>query len=163
MLIGYFFYFNFAFFACKKGGKMRLARQKRKAFTLVELLVVILIISMLAAFVAPRMFRGLGKAKRDIARAKMAIIEDSIARFYVHCGRYPAESEGLDVLLVAPADLEDKWNGPYLKRSELLDPWEHPYIYIEQGTYNPGSFDLISYGADGLEGGEGDNEDIVND
>jgi general secretion pathway protein G len=142
---------------------MKRARQKRKAFTLVELLVVILIISMLAAFVAPRMFRGLGKAKRDIARAKMAIIEDALARFYIHCGRYPADAEGLEVLFVAPTDLEEKWNGPYLKRSDLLDPWDKPYVYIAEGTYNPGSYDLMSYGADGLEGGEGDNADIVND
>ena len=142
---------------------MERIRQKRKAFTLVELLVVILIISMLAAFVAPRMFRGLGKAKRDIARAKMAIIEDALARFYIHCGRYPTESEGLEVLLVSPADVEGKWNGPYLKRSDLLDPWDNPYIYIEQGVVNEGSYDLMSFGADGLEGGEGDNEDIVNE
>jgi general secretion pathway protein G len=142
---------------------MERTRQKRKAFTLVELLVVILIISMLAAFVAPRMFSGLGKAKRDIARAKMAIIEDAVARFYIHCGRYPAESEGLEALLVSPADVEGKWDGPYLKRSELLDPWDNPYVYIEQGTVNTSSYDLISFGADGIEGGEGDNADIVND
>lgn len=142
---------------------MKQKKRKEKAFTLVELLVVILIISMLAAFVAPRMFKGLGKAKQDIARAKMAILEDALARFYIHCGRYPDESEGLEVLIEAPADLEEKWNGPYLKRSELLDPWDNPYIYIAEGQVNPGSFDLISYGADGMEGGEGDNEDIVND
>ncbi len=142
---------------------MKRKERKIKAFTLVELLVVILIISMLAAFVAPRMFKGLGKAKRDIARAKMAIIEDSLARFYIHCGRYPDDSEGLEVLLVPPADVEDKWNGPYLKRSELLDPWNNPYIYVAEGQYNPGSFDLVSLGQDGMEGGDGDNEDIVNE
>lgn len=142
---------------------MKRKKQKRKAFTLVELLVVILIISMLAAFVAPRMFKGLGKAKRDIARAKMAIIEDSLARFYIDCGRYPDDSEGLDVLLVAPTDLEEKWNGPYCKRSNLLDPWDNPYIYFAEGEVNPGSFDLVSLGADGADGGEGDNEDVVND
>jgi len=142
---------------------MKRTKRKQKAFTLVELLVVILIISMLAAFVAPRMFRGLGKAKRDIARAKMAIIEDALARFYIHCGRYPDDSEGLEALIVPPADVEDKWDGPYLKRSEMLDPWENPYIYTAEGQYNPGSFDLISLGADGMEGGEGDNEDIYND
>jgi general secretion pathway protein G len=141
---------------------MKRKEQRRRGFTLVELLVVILIISMLAAFVAPRMFKGLGKAKRDIARAKMAIIEDALARFYIDCGRYPDDSESLEVLLMAPADLEEKWNGPYLKQSELLDPWDNPYIYIAEGVYNPGSFDLISYGADGMDGGEGDNEDVVN-
>jgi general secretion pathway protein G len=127
------------------------------------LLVVILIITMLAAFVAPRMFKGLGKAKRDIARAKMAIIEGALGQFYVDCGRYPDDSEGLEVLLVAPADLEEKWHGAYLKQSELLDPWDNPYIYVAEGEVNPGSFDLISLGADGMEGGEDDNEDIVND
>ncbi len=141
---------------------MKQKERKRKAFTLVELLVVILIISMLAAFVAPRMFKGLGKAKADIARAKMAIIEDALARFYIDCGRYPDDSEGLEVLLVPPSDVEDKWNGPYLKRSELLDSWNNPYIYVAEGQYNPGSFDLISLGADGMDGGEGDNADIIN-
>jgi general secretion pathway protein G len=141
---------------------MERKRRKKHAFTLVELLVVILIISMLAAFVAPRMFKGLGKAQRDIARAKMASLEDAIARFYLDCGRYPDDSEGLEVLIVAPVGLEEKWNGPYLKQSELLDPWDNPYIYVAEGQYNPGSFDLVSYGADGMEGGEGDNEDIVN-
>ena len=142
---------------------MKQRRKERKAFTLVELLVVILIISMLAAFVAPRVFKGLGKAKADIARAKMALIEDALARFYIDCGRYPDDSEGLEVLLVPPSDVEDKWNGPYLKRSELLDPWNNPYIYVAEGQYNPGSFDLISLGADGMAGGGDDNTDIANE
>jgi len=130
---------------------------------MIELLVVILIISMLAVFVAPRMFKGLGKAKKDIARAKMAIIEDGLARFYVDCGRYPDDSEELGALLTVPKDLEEKWRGPYLKKSDLKDPWGNPYLYREQGEHNPGSYDLISWGADGQEGGEGDNEDIYND
>ena len=138
-------------------------KKKERAFTIVELLVVILIISMLAAFVAPKMFRGLGKAKSKIAKAKMAIIEDALLKFYSDCERYPDDSEGLDVLIVAPSDLEEKWNGRYLKPSEILDPWDNPYIYVAEGQINPGSFDLISMGADGQEGGEGDNEDIYND
>jgi len=142
---------------------MKSRQRKRDAFTLVELMVVILIISMLAVFVAPKMFKSLGKAKSQIAKAKMALIEDALGRFYIDCGRYPDDSEGLQALLEAPPDLEEKWNGRYCKPSELLDPWGNPYIYLAEGQYNPGSFDLISYGADGAEGGEGDNADIVND
>jgi general secretion pathway protein G len=142
---------------------MKRRERKRDAFTLVELMVVILIISMLAVFVAPKMFKSLGKAKSQIAKAKMALIEDALGRFYIDCGRYPDDSEGLQALLEAPADLQEKWNGRYCKPSELLDPWGNPYIYLAEGQYNPGSFDLISYGADGAEGGESDNADIVND
>ena len=139
---------------------MERKRTDKSAFTIVELLVVILIISMIAVFVGGRVFRGLGKAKRDVARAKMAIIENALMGFYADCERYPEE---LDALLVAPAGLEEKWNGPYLKRSDLLDPWDNRYIYVAEGEHNPGSFDLISLGADGQDGGEGDNEDIYND
>jgi general secretion pathway protein G len=139
--------------------------RKRKGFTFIELMVVIMIIGMLAVFVAPRLFKGLGKAKRDIAKSKMALIENGLGRFYYDCGRFPTQDEGLEALLAAPADLEEKWNGAYLKQSNLLDPWDNPYEYIEEGVINVGSYDLISYGADGMDGGEEgtDNEDIYND
>jgi general secretion pathway protein G len=146
-----------------KGGQMKRKKEKRKAFTLIELLVVIIILGLLAGFVAPKMFQHVSKAKWDLARPKMAIIEDAIERFCLDCGRYPDDSEGLDVLLVPPADLEEKWNGRYLKPSQLVDPWDNPYIYVAEGQINPGSYDLISLGADGVEGGEGDNTDIYND
>jgi general secretion pathway protein G len=139
-------------------------KNKRKAFTLVELLVVVLIITLLAAFVTPRFFSGLGKTKADLTKAKMAIVENALSRFYLDCGRYPDDSEGLEVLVLPPSDMEDgKWRGPYLKRSDLVDMWDNPYIYVAEGEYNPGSFDLISLGADGMDGGEDDNMDIVND
>jgi len=142
---------------------MERKRSDKGAFTIVELLVVILIISMIAVFVGGRVFRGLGKAKRDVARAKMAIIENALLAFYSDCERYPDQTEELDALLVAPAGLEEKWKGPYLKRSDLLDPWDNRYIYVQEGEHTPGSFDLVSLGADGEDGGEGDNEDIYND
>ncbi|MHC4464107.1 MAG: type II secretion system major pseudopilin GspG [Planctomycetota bacterium] len=146
--------------------KLRTRRARRrtfKAFTLIELLVVIMIISMLAVFVAPKMFKAVSKAKMDIAKAKMRDIENAIERFCIDCGRYPTDAEQLEVLIEAPEDLEEKWRGRYMKPSELIDPWKNPYIYVEEGERNPGSYDLISLGADGKEGGEGDNEDIYND
>ena len=143
---------------------MARTRRKRDGFTLVELLVVVVIISMLATLLAPRVFKGLGQAKADIARANMTVIEDSLMRFQYNCGRFPTDADGgLAALLDAPPDLEDKWAGPYCKRSHLIDPWDRPYLYFPEGQYNPGSFDLMSLGADGAEGGEGDDADIVND
>ncbi|MBN1361274.1 MAG: type II secretion system major pseudopilin GspG [Sedimentisphaerales bacterium] len=148
----------------RKGKLMTQAKRKRRGFTLIELLVVILIISMLAGFVAPNILKRLGKAKADLARPRMATIEGALQRFQLDCGRLPDESEGgLEALLVAPPGLEEKWSGPYLKRSQLLDPWDRPYLYFPEGEYNPGSFDLVSLGADGEEGGEGENADVVND
>lgn len=142
---------------------MERKKWKNKAFTLIELLVVIMIISLLAGWLAPKMLSRVGKAKRDLAKPKMAIIESAIERYGLDCGQYPDDSEGLEALLAAPAGLEEKWNGPYLKQSQLLDPWDNPYIYVAEGEINLGSYDLISLGADGTEGGEADNEDIYND
>jgi len=137
--------------------------RERKGFTIIEMLAVVLIIGLLAVFVVPRMFKQVGKVKHDIAKSKMAIIDAAIAKFYIDCGRFPSDSEGLDALLETPAELEEKWNGRYLKESELLDPWDNRYEYFEEGSVNVGSYDLVSYGADGMVGGEGDNEDIYND
>ena len=143
---------------------MERKNRKRKAFTLVELLVVVLIITMLASFVAPKMYKVINRSKADLTRANMANIESALARFYIDCGRYPDDSEELEVLVLPPSDMEEgKWNGPYLKRSDLLDKWGNPYIYVAEGEYNPGSFDLVSLGADAMDGGEGDDADIINE
>jgi general secretion pathway protein G len=142
---------------------MKRNRRKNKAFTLVEVLVVIVLLALIASVYVPRMFKGMGEKKHEMARAKMANIESAIITFQLDCGRLPDESLGLEELLTCPADLEEKWKGPYLKASQLLDPWKNPYIYVQEGEINIGSFDLISYGADKTEGGEGDDADIYND
>lgn len=138
-------------------------RRNEKGFTFIEIMVVIILIGLLATVMVPKIFRGMGGAKQSIARTKMTNIEAAIAQFHQDCGRLPYDSEGLEALLMPPDDVSDRWSGPYLKRSQLLDPWDRPYIYIEQGMQNIGSFDLISFGADGTEGGEGENTDIYND
>ncbi len=145
----------------RKGFKMT---TKRKGFTLIELLVVIVIIGMLAAFAVPKLFTTLGKAKHDIAKTKMAVIEQGLGMFFVHCGRFPTDSEGLEALIIMPDDLDGKWAGTYCKESQLLDPWQNPYLYFEgSGELGDKEYELISFGADGVEGGEGDNADITND
>jgi general secretion pathway protein G len=145
----------------KKGTDMR-NRKRRTGFTIIEIMVVAVILAMLATFIIPNIGKKFGKAKANIARAKMARVESALEEFRMDCGRYPTDSEGLDALLTAPADLEGKWQGTYAKESELLDPWNNRYVYIAEGTVNVGSYDLVSLGADGQEGGEGENADIVN-
>ena len=136
--------------------------RKSKGFTIVEVLAVAIILALLAGLVVPGVFKKLAGAKTDIARSKMAIIEAALEQFAVDCGRFPTDEEGLDALISAPADLEEKWSGRYLKDSQIKDPWDNPYIYFQEGTENPGSYDIISLGADGQEGGEGENADIYN-
>jgi general secretion pathway protein G len=138
-------------------------KKRKNGFTIVEILVVIILISLIATLIAPRMFKSLGQQKAKLTKAKMATLENAVNRFYLDCDRYPDDSEGLEAMLVCPSGLEDKWKGPYLKKSDLLDAWGNPYIYRAAGEVNQGSYDLISYGADGVEGGEGDNADIYND
>ena len=138
-------------------------KRRQKGFTIIELVAVAMIIALLAVFVVPRAFKGLGKAKHDIARGKIGLVEGALARFQYDCGRFPSDAEGLAGLLAAPPELEEKWSGPYCRQSDLLDPWGNPLIYVAEGMINPGGFDLISFGADGTEGGESENTDIYND
>ncbi len=137
--------------------------RKRKGFTLIELIVVILILSLLAVFVAPKAFRRLGQAKKDLVIPRMKLVEDALERFAINCGRYPDDSEGLGALLALPEGLEEKWRGPYLTRRQLLDPWDNPFVYEAAGEVGSDIYILISYGADGEPGGDGDNADITNE
>jgi general secretion pathway protein G len=130
----------------------------RKGFTLVELLVVIVIISLLAGIVAPRFFGQIDKAKYDLTKSKMAAIESAIDAYFLNCGDYP---KAFDDLLTDPG--VSGWAGPYLKPSQLRDPWGYDYIYDPAGTVSGGNYDIISYGKDGAAGGDGYNEDQYND
>jgi general secretion pathway protein G len=138
-------------------------RQKRNAFTLVEILVVIAIIALIGSFALPTLIKNLGKAKTGLVKSKMVLIEGALDQFMLDCGRYPLDEEGLEALLIFPQDLEEKWAGAYLKQSQLLDPWGNQYMYFAEGTVNIGSYDLMSYGADSVEGGEGNDADVFND
>ena len=142
---------------------MKKRRRRNRGFTIVELLVVAIILAMLAGFIVPGIFQKLSKAKTDIARSKMALIETALQQFAIDCGRMPTDDEGLEALLIPPPELEEKWAGKYLKDSQIIDPWDNPYQYYSDGRVNVGSYDIVSLGADGQEGGEGENADIVND
>ena len=133
--------------------------RNNSGFTLIELLVVMIIIGLLAALVGPRFIRQEEKAKLKAARAQIELLSTSLDTFRLDVGRYPTSEEGLDALLRKPGSV-DKWDGPYLKKDVPLDPWSKAYVYKSPGDH--GAFDLLSYGADGVAGGEGDNHDIAN-
>jgi len=132
--------------------------RRKNGFTLVELLVVIVIISLLAAIVGPKFGPQINEAKWKLTKPKMKDIEAAIDAYYVNSGDYPAH---LDNLLTNPGI--DNWLGPYLKADQLKDPWGFYYVYVPEGTINPGSYDLISYCKDGVPGGTGYNADQYND
>lgn len=127
-------------------------------FTLVELLVVMVIIGLLAALVAPRFVRQEEKAKIKATRAQIELIGTALDTFRLDVGRYPTTQEGLEALRRNPGSLE-RWDGPYLKKEVPLDPWGKSYVYRSPGEHGP--YDLLSYGADGAPGGEGDNRDLT--
>lgn len=127
-------------------------------FTLLELLVVIVIIGLLAAYVGPKYFAQLGKSEVTIAKAQIEAFEKSLDTYRLDVGRYPSTDEGLAALLTAPATAGAKWNGPYLKKGVPPDPWGHPYQYKSPGT--KGEFEILSLGRDGQPGGTGEDADI---
>jgi general secretion pathway protein G len=134
-------------------------RNKLAGFTLLELLVVIVIIGLLAAYVGPKYFAQLGKSEVTVAKAQIEAFEKALDTFRLDAGRYPTTEEGLGALLIKPPSVA-KWNGPYLQKAVPADPWSHPYIYRSPGS--KGDYDIISYGRDGQLGGSGEDADITN-
>lgn len=136
----------------------------RAGFTLIEVLVVIVVISILAALVAPNVFRHVGTAKDAAAKSQLEMMSAALDMYRLDNGRYPESGQGLEALWEEPQTepRPTNWRGPYLKKNVPLDPWGHPYLYASPGIVNLKGFDLASLGADGAPGGEGDDADIVN-
>jgi general secretion pathway protein G len=140
--------------------RLHLASRSR-GFTLLELLVVMVIIGLLAGFVAPRYFAQVGKSQVKEAKAQIDALDKALDTFRLDMGRYPTTEEGLNALQVAPGGAETtNWGGPYLKKNVPNDPWGRPYLYSSPGEH--GEFDLSSLGKDGRPGGTGEDADITN-
>jgi general secretion pathway protein G len=138
-------------------------RASKGGFTLIELLVVITVIAILAGVVTPMVFRNVGDAKVSAARSQIEVLGLALDTYYLHVGRYPTTSEGLEALVTRPANGQGSgaWRGPYLKKAVPPDPWGRPYVYVSPGTANPESYDLSSLGRDGAAGGSGEDADLT--
>jgi general secretion pathway protein G len=137
---------------------MRRKLRNDAGITLIELLVVMVIIALFATIVGSRVGRSVDKGKKVAAKSQISEFESMLDQFKLDVGRYPTNEEGLQALRTKPANVTN-WDGPYSKKDLPLDPWGRSYVYRFPGTH--GDFDLLSYGADGQEGGDGDNADIT--
>lgn len=144
---------------------MKRYKERESGFTLIELMVVIIILGLLAAIVMPRIVGETDKARYAAAYAQMRILEDALKRYKLDNGLFPTTDQGLEALVQKPTGglVPRNWpEGGYLDKQDIpLDPWGNRYIYVSPGQRKV-DFDLKSLGADGLEGGEGYNEDILN-
>ena len=131
---------------------------RRRGFTLLELLVVMVIIGLLAAYVAPRYFAQVGKSEVRAAQAQVAALRNALDTYRLDVGQYPSTEQGLGALLVRPQG-SVRWNGPYLQKAAPPDPWGRLYQYRSPGEH--GDYDLYSFGRDGQVGGSGDAGDIT--
>jgi general secretion pathway protein G len=131
----------------------------RRGFTLLELLVVVVIIGLLAGYVAPKYFSQVGKSEIQVAKAQIDAFEKALDQYRLDVRRYPTTEQGLKALVERPAG-EAQWNGPYLRKAVPLDPWGRAYVYRAPGA--KGDFELLSYGKDGQPGGTGEGADIAN-
>lgn len=136
---------------------LEMKRSGPAGFTLIELIVVVMIIGLLAALVAPKFFGKVEQSKLKATQAQIELFGMALDQFRLDVGRYPTSSEGLAALRSAQAG--EGWGGPYIKKEVPSDPWGKPYIYASPGVHD--DYDIISYGADGSEGGEADGRDIT--
>jgi general secretion pathway protein G len=132
---------------------------RQAGFTLIELMIVLFILGLLAALVAPRLMGRVGKAKQKTAQTQIQMLATALDLYHLDVGRYPTEEEGLKSLYAKPESLSG-WSGPYMDKAVPKDPWGRDYVYKCPGEHGP--YDLSSLGADGQPGGEGENADISN-
>jgi general secretion pathway protein G len=134
----------------------------RRGFTLIEILVVIVVIAILATLVAPNIFQHVGAAKDATAKSQIEMLGAALDAYRLDNGRYPSTEQGLGALWEKPTiDPPANWKAPYLRKPVPADPWGRAYIYFFPGQTNTAGYDLVSYGADGKVGGEGEDADVT--
>lgn len=138
------------------------ARQRQSGFTLIELMVVIVILGILAGLIVPRIMGRPEEAKQLKAKLTIESLETSLRMYKLDNGMYPSTEQGLEALVQAPdtGDVPKKWReGGYIEKGRIpSDPWDNEFVYLSPGVH--GEYDIISYGSDGVPGGEGKDKDI---
>lgn len=144
---------------CREEAELERKLRRQGGFTLIELLIVLAILGLLAAIAVPQVMKYLSRAKTQTAQLQVKQLGSVLDLYRLEVGHYPTDQEGLKALVEKPPGVE-LWNGPYLKNREALtDPWGRPYGYKSPGQH--GEYDLYSLGADGQEGGEGEDKDVT--
>ena len=140
--------------------KRKNRRNSRSGFTMIELVAMLIIIGLLAAVVGRNVIGKIDQAKKETTKASLKVLQSAVHQFKMDTGRYPTEDEGLEALVIEPSDAPNWEPGGYLDTTDVpVDGWKNDFVY----QLNPPSgkpFVIISYGANGEEGGEGDDADL---
>jgi general secretion pathway protein G len=134
----------------------RLQNRRQRGFTILEIVIVFILLAGIMAFVGPKIFEQMGRAKSSEAKIRIQQLAGQIEMYKLEVGKYP---DNLQALVKQPAGA-DRWNGPYAKEADLKDAWGNDYRFAVPGQGK--AFDLISLGADGKDGGDGENRDVSN-
>ena len=141
------------------GNKLKLRLLKRGGFTLLELLIVMIIIGLLAALIGPKMIGRVGESRQTVAKQQIEGFSSALEMYKLDTTKYPTQEQGLEALVIQPQGIT-YWKGSYLKKKFIpKDPWGNNYIYTYPGEH--GDYDIVSYGADGNSGGDGEDKDVA--
>lgn len=139
--------------------RLTLELLKRNGFTLLELLIVMIIIGLLAALIGPKMIGRVGESRQTVAKQQIEGFSSAMEMYKLDTTKYPTQEQGLEALVTEPQGIAN-WKGPYLKKKFIpKDPWGNNYVYTYPGEH--GDYDIVSYGADGNSGGDGEAKDVA--
>ena len=136
-------------------------KNDESGLTLIELTIVIVILGILAAFIAPRIINAPQKANVSKAMIEISSLSTALQFYAIEVGQFPTTEQGLDALWRAPNPTPPNWSGPYLNQELTNDPWGNPYVYVTPSNHVGYEFDLMSYGRDGKLGGTDFDADIT--